>query len=433
MNAKDVHSYYSREDVQNAMLKVAKDREVAGVFRSGSFSQRPNVVLYPNDITAMARTGIIEFHCSLERWTQPMALKQDNYGKLRKGWDLILDIDCKLFEHGKIASEAFIWGLKKHDIKEVSLKFTGGTGFHIGIPWESFPDKVDYKPTSSQYPDLARKIVEYLKEFVRERFEDKILKKFSPEELSSQVNKPLNRIFAEEDKDSENLIDPYQVVEVDSVLVSPRHLFRMPYSLNKKTFLVSLPIKPKDLDVFEKMDAKPDNIKAEVGFLDKYRENEAELLIAESIDWNMRVKRKEKRKAKQLFEFKKALHPDKFPPCVKNILKGLPDGRKRSVFILLNFLRSVKWNWEDIDTLLSDWNLKNSPPLRENYIRSQIRWHKTTGKNVLPPNCEHEGWFKDFGICKPDELCKTIKNPVNYAVRSLKRGKRRTKKTARKK
>ncbi len=419
MNLRKVYEYYSRDDVRNFLLEFGKNREVVGVFRNGNFSQRPNVLLYPNDITAMVKTGVIEFHGSLEHWSQPMNLKSDNYESLRTGWDLILDIDCKLFEHGKIASETFLWGLRKHDLKGVSIKFTGGTGFHIGIPWISIPKTVDYKPAVKLYPELARKIVMYLREFVRERLERKLLKAYSVEELSQQVNKPLGKILSDEG------IEVYEIVDVDPVLISPRHLFRLPYSLNAKTSLVSLPLNPKKLDDFERLEAKPEKTKVEEGFLDQGEENEAELLIAEAVDWYVREKRRAEEKTRRTFEITRKIPPERFPPCIKNILGGLEDGRKRSVFILLNFLRSSKWSWDEIEKLLFEWNEKNKPPLRENYIRSQMRWHKSRGKNILPPNCEHEGWYKDFGVCKPDERCKRVKNPVNYAMIGMRATKRR--------
>lgn len=446
MNLKEVYGYYANEGLRNFIVSFSKNREVTGVFRNGNFSQRPNVILYPNDVLAMVKTGVVEFHCSLEHWSQPMSLKSENYDKLRTGWDLILDIDCKLFEHGKIASEAFIWGLKKHGISNVFLKYTGGTGFHIGIPWESFPDKVDYKPTKQQYPDLARKMIFYLKEFVRERFETKILKKYPPEDLSRQVNKPLGKILAEEG------INPYEVVDVDPILISPRHFFRLPYSINRSTFLVSLPIKPGDLEDFKKMDAKPDKVKVKEGFLDTHKKEEASALVMESSDWWAMKSADEKYEivSEQLEKLRrigyrwisqedlkrfrimgsekgrKIFVPEKlFPPCIKNISKGLVDGRKRSLFTLLNFLRSSNWNWEDIEKYVNEWNEKNKPPLQENYIRSQIRWHKARGKQILPPNCLHSGWYEDFGVCKPDNICggkeKTLKNPVNYGPKTMKR------------
>jgi hypothetical protein len=422
---------------------------VTGVFRSGGFSQRPNVIQYSKDITAMVKTGVIEFHGSLEHWSQPMSLKSDNYDKLRTGWDLILDVDCKLFEHGKIASEAFLWGLRKHEIKGVSIKFTGGTGFHIGIPWESFPKELDYKPMVKRYPDFPRTIIRYLKEFARERFEKNILKQFSVEDLSRQVNKPLGQIFTEDG------IDPFQIVDVDPILISPRHFFRLPYSLNNKTFLVSVPIKIKDLESFKKMDAKPEGLKVEEGFLDKYGKEEANILVIQASDWWGRISRNEKDKIldqefenarKRGFywikrseieklkrtgtreEFKTFVPKKLFPPCMKNISKGLPDGRKRSLFVLINFLRSSNWNWDEIEKFIFEWNDKNKPPLRENLLRSHIRWSRNRNESIPPPNCfkddsKEEGYYKNFGVCEPDNRCEAIKNPVTYPRSMIKKEK----------
>jgi len=446
MNPKNVYAYYSNEELEDFIVKFSRNREVTGVFRNGNFSQRPNVILYPNDVPAMVKTGIVEFHASLERWSQPMNIKPGNYDKLRMGWDLILDIDCKLFEHGKIASEAFVWGLKRHGISNISVKFTGGTGFHIGVPWESFPEKVDYKPTVKQYPELARKIAFYLKEFVRERFEKKLLKQFPVEDISRQVNKPLGRILTDEG------INPYEVVDVDPILISSRHFFRMPYSLNRKTFLVSLPIRPENLMDFKRMDAKAEKVRVREGFLGTYEEEEASTLVMETSDWWARQSAEERKQImnEQLEKLRTAgyrwiseddlrkfrimgprekykifIPETLFPPCIKNISKGLADGRKRSLFTLLNFLQSSNWKWEDIEKFIYEWNEKNNPPLRENYLRSQLRWHRSRGKQILPPNCSHPGWYEDFSVCKPDSICggkeKTIKNPFNYAMKMIKR------------
>lgn len=449
MNLRKIYEYYSREDVKKFIFEFSKNREVTGVFRSGGFSQRPNVIQYPDDILAMAKTGIIEFHGSLEHWSQPMNLKSDNYEQLRTGWDLILDVDCKLFEHGKIASEAFLRGIRRHEINNASIKFTGGTGFHIGIPWESFPKEIDYKSTVKKYPDLARIIARYLKEFVRERFERNILKQFSVEDLSHQVNKPIGEIFTEDG------IDPFQIVDVDPILISPRHFFRLPYSLNRKTFLVSVPIKHGDLENFKKMDAKPEGLKVSEGFLDRHEEGEANTLVIQASEWWGRISRSEKdkildkefeRARKRGFywikraeikkfkktgikgEIKTSVSKKLFPPCIKNISKGLPDGRKRSLFVLINFLRSSNWTWEDIEKYIFEWNENNKPPLRENLIRSHIRWSRNRNESIPPPNCfkddaKEEGYYKDFDVCEPDNRCKAIKNPVTYARSMIKKGK----------
>ena len=421
MNFKEIYSYYLREDVQEALLEIAKDREVVGVFKNGGYGSRPNTLIYSKDILEMVKSGVIEFHGSIERWSQPMALKSENYEKLRIGWDLILDLDCELIEHGKIAAKTFIWGIKKHGIKNFSVKFTGGTGFHIGVPWESFPKTIDYKPIVKQYPELAKKIVFYLKEFVRERLEEEFLKKYSLEELAEQVNKPLGKILIEDS------LNPFEIVEVDPILISERHLFRLPYSLHRKNFLVSMPLKIERIEDFKKEQAKPDKIKIKEKFFGfEAEKNEAEALFIEAIDWWIKhkkeVKVKEKKKKRVYFGYVK---PEYFPPCIKTILQGIPDGRKRSVFILINFLRSLKWKWEDIEKTILEWNEKNKPPLKENYIRSQLRWHKNQKKKILPPNCLSEGWYTDFDVCKQDKICKEIKNPVNYPFKKM--GKRKKK------
>lgn len=416
MNGREILEYYSRKDVQKAILEFAKHREVVGVFKNGEYGSRPNVLLYPEDITSMVRSGVVEFHSSIELWSNPMNVRQDNHHELRKGWDIILDLDCEDIEHGKIASNVLCWALKRHGIRDFSIKFTGGSGFHIGIPWEAIPRRIDYKDSVGEFPELPRKVGLYLKSFCRERLGQALLKRFTPEELAAKVKKPLGEIL------SDYGIDPYKVVEIDPILISPRHLFRMPYSLHRSSFLVSLPINPKDVMDFSPERARPDKIDFR-GFLKGGGSGEAGGLIAEALDWWSKKRLKEKKREFRERIIQRAIPESMFPPCVKNVLVGLQDGRKRSVFILLNFLRSVKWEWKDIERLLGEWNQKNKPPLGENYIRGQFRWHKNRGKSILPPNCVHEGWYASFGVCKPDQYCgfeeRNVKNPVNYPFRLM--------------
>ena len=117
MDMRQVQDYYSREDVQAKMLESARNREIAGVFRNGSFSPRPNVLAYPGDIVSMVKSGVIEFHSSLERWSNPMGIRSDNYSDLRTGWDIILDIDCKEFEHARITAIVLCRAIEKHGIR----------------------------------------------------------------------------------------------------------------------------------------------------------------------------------------------------------------------------------------------------------------------------------------------------------------------------
>ncbi len=424
LDMRSVQDYYSRDDIQKAILDLAKNREIAGVFKTGSFGNRPNVLVYPNDIIEMVKTGIIEFHSSLERWSNPMALRSDNYNELRIGWDLILDIDCKEFEHARLGSMVICKALEKHSIKNYSLKYTGGKGFHIGIPWESIPNIIDYKKAVQLFPDVARHMGLYLKSYTKDKLGDAFLKKYKPEELAKQTGKPLGKILDEDN------IDPFQIIDIDPVLISSRHLFRMPYSINRKTGLVSVPIRPEDLSRFRKDDAHPDMVKVEQKFLEKWKVGEANILVAEAVDWWARKQIAERKSFERKVRITKAIPQELFPPCVQNVREGLADGRKRSVFILINFLSTLKWKREDMENLILDWNKKNKPPLPENYIRGQLRWHKNRGKIILPPNCLNEGFYQSFGACKPDNFCgkdRSVKNPVNYPFRKMDRKRPREK------
>ncbi|MEM4714275.1 MAG: hypothetical protein QXQ79_01900, partial [Candidatus Nanoarchaeia archaeon] len=203
------------------------------------------------------------------------------------------------------------------------------------------------------------------------------------------------------------------LLEIDTIAISSRHLLRMPYSLNEKKWLVSLPIESKRILDFEPEEAKPENIaKVEFLFLEKSRKGEANNLLIHAYDWS--AKPQENKDGKEDFKitYDSKILPEKFPPCLKIILNGLEDGRKRSLFVLLNFLKCAKWNKEEIEQLIQEWNSKNRPPLKTGYIKAQLNWHFKQTKSIPPPNCK--SFYQDFGVCKPDSSCAKIKNPLAY-------------------
>ena len=415
-------SYYSRTDVQQKIMEASRDREVAGVFNTGAFSQRPGSFQYNDDITSLVRNGAVEFHCSIERWSEPMAIKTDNYNHIRTGWDFIIDLDCDDFSHGKVGTIAVCKALEEHGIKHYSVKFTGGTGFHIGVPWESMPKKVDYKPALSMFPGLPRAICMYLKDYCRDDLEKQLMGLDSPEKLAEQAKVKLG------DLQTKDGINPFKLVDIDAVLISPRHLFRMPYSLNMKRMLVSLPVKPTELASFERKNAEPGRIRATLGFLDSYAEDEASALVAETVDWQAKNKQHLFRPSEGAeIRFSNAVEPEHFPPCIRRIMEGLEDGKKRSLFILINFLCSVGWKRDAMEKAVVEWNMKNIPPLADSIIRSTIRSNmsriESQGKGMLPPGCKNEGWYDSIGVCMPDSICggadKSVKNPANYPVRKF--------------
>jgi len=420
-----VWNWYSREAVQKAIVEISKNREVAFVFKDSSFGKRPDTIQYPQDILQAVAEGTIAFHASVERWNQPMKLdvsmtKQDLDG-LRTAWDVFIDPDVNDFEIAKIATKQIIEALKDHGVTSYSVKFSGGKSFHIGIPFESLPEKINFQLTSKQYPDVLHKIIEYLKWYMNDILKEEILSLGVPMDISQRIGKKLEDITSQEG------IEPFKIVSMD--LFGSRHLFRLPYSLHEKTMLASLPIKPENIDKFEKEQASSEKVKIEEKFLVPKKLHDAEALVVEALDWAARYKIEEKVEIpfpKKLAKVR--LIPEQFfPPCVNLILKGLADGRKRSVFILVNFLRNAGWDLEKIEKRLIEWNEKNYPPLRANYLRTQLRWHFRQDRNLLPPNCDNVNFYQDMKVCNPDFICKAgtdkivIKNPVNYPFKKLKK------------
>ena len=207
----------------------------------------------------------------------------------------------------------------------------------------------------------------------------------------------------------------------DLVLISPRHLFRMPYSLHEKTALASVVINKNKISEFQLKDADP--FKVEIrNFLPDAKEGEAKNLLMQALDWSKENIQASSNDGNGEGEKKKEYKPinitdrseKNFPPCIKKILAGVEDGKKRSVFALINFLRSIGAEKEELEKTLSAWNSKNKPPLPTGYINSQISW-ALKRKSLLPPNCRE--FYQGIGVCSPDELCKILKNPVNYVVR----------------
>jgi len=482
--------HYKRSDIQEEMLFNSKLREVAVRFADKGFGKRPDVLTYPKDVLELAKQGATSFHITEEHWSNPLNLSTElsrmQMDDLRTGWDLILDIDCKSWEHSKIVTDLLIKGLQKHGIKSISCKFSGNKGFHIGVPFEAFPDTVQGNPTKLMFPEGTKRIVEYLMDYIDRPGLDitkKILDSGSIAELIKSTGKDEDEligtcctkcetrhtvkkqvwqyvctscdIIKTSNKDLQFMECPKcgklmikqsitpedkckkcgatsfakrfntkAVLDVDTILISSRHMYRMPYSLHEKSGLCSVPIPIDSIISFDKKNAIPETVKTTLRFLDtkNTKQNEAEQLIVEAYDFVPKIeKQKEERKHFTADDLPEQAIPEEFfPPCVNHIFKGVEDGRKRSVFVLLNFLRSCGWEYDQIEDRLNKWNKKNREPLREVYIKGHIRYHKQQKKKMMPPNCDNRMYYKDLRMCLPDNLCKSIKNPVQYAKRKAK-------------
>jgi hypothetical protein len=472
--------------------------------------------MFPNDVFELVRNGVTSFHVSEELWSNPQSIqlnmKKNEYDNIRIGWDLVLDIDCPYWEFAKITTWLFVKALQEHGLKSITTKFSGNKGFHIGVPFEAFPERFHDEDTKNMFPEGPRKIAAYLLHHISEKHvsieKDKIIfgGKFSYtiDELASKTGKQIEELIQtfcktcgkklSDDRksvaqfvcpqcekilegdpdeqykkcpkcnvlmeknivetgkkccskpDTEKRFDPSLIVEVDTVLIAPRHLYRAPYSYHEKSGLVSVPIDIDEILDFEKVKAEPAAVKTgEHVFLDRTTADQEEglKLLMESFDHFARQEQKvhfledlerSERSAMKFEEVQTAIPDSFFPPCIQIISKGLKDGKKRAVFLLTNFLSSCGWEYDDIEDWLKKWNERNPEPLRDQYYLGQVRYAKQTKKKVLPPNCDNQAYYKSFGVCKPDGFCKYIKNPANYAIKRAryanKQGKKDEKKGA---
>ena len=151
-------------------------------------------------------------------------------------------------------------------------------------------------------------------------------------------------------------------------------------------------------------------------------QNEAESLLLDALDWHASLQKEpEKKKEEKKRSYENKIPEELFPPCIKLIFAGIKDGRKRSIFTLINFLRMCNWNWQEIESRLMEWN--KIVPLPANTIMTQIRWAQQNARTA--PNCDNVHYFADIGICQPDATCKggtdriTVKNPINYPLRKI--------------
>ena len=391
--------YYSRQDVQKTLFDFSKNREICPRYFEG-FGKRPDSFQYESDIFELVKRGATSFHCSEELWSQPLNIStnmdEKQLNELRSGWDLILDIDSKYIDYSKIYAKIIIDFLEFSGVRNVGIKFSGSRGFHIIIPWRAFPQEVNGVETKNMFPEWPRVLTKYIMEKTKPKLIEEITKLSSP-------NKYIKDFQASKE------------VMPDLILVSPRHLFRAPYSLHEKTALASVVISKKKISDFQLKDADPFKIEI-MPFSPDVKSGEATRFLMQALDWNKETHSGEQEKKN--IEYKPIHITDRseknYPPCVKKILLGISDGKKRALFSLINFFRSIGTEKQELEAILYSWNEKNNPKLALGYVKSQISW-ALKKKPIMPPNCME--FYQGIGVCLPDELCKLIKNPVNYVVK----------------
>ncbi|MCA9495992.1 MAG: hypothetical protein KC589_03540 [Nanoarchaeota archaeon] len=446
-------NFYSRNDIQKAILKFAKNREIGTRF-DGYFGKRPEVMDNLYDIKKLIEKGVLSFHMSEEIWENPLLLGNQNQTeeekiKNRNGWDLILDLDGVDFLYAQIAGKIIIEFLEELGIKNISTKFSGNKGFHIAIPFEAFSKNIiGIGETRTLFPQAARKIASYIMFEVKGKISKQILEnEKSIENIAKKYNIPLEDLINDDPKSLNFNFE--KVIEIDTILIASRHLFRMPYSLNEKSGLVSIPVENNKITSFKKFEANPDMVKPEkyekYEFL-KYNPKfgkDADILLVKSYEDNEERKQeleKRARKLKQerqgmkkglifegdysgdLFEITEEVDPKDFPQTIQFVLNNeLPDGKKRALFLILTYLYSIKYKPEHIDEIIENWNKKQPTPLKTNYLHAQLFWFNSRNSIISPPNFTNDNYYKGIGI--PEDIIQAdrnkfkntnIKNPLHY-------------------
>lgn len=484
--------WYKRRDVQEAILRDCSHREVSPRFGEG-FGKRPDALFYPADVFSFATKRATSFHCSEERWSDPLKLKTGSARKvlddLRIGWDLVLDIDCPYWLFAKITAKLFLMAFEEHSIECETIKFSGNKGFHIAVPWEAFPEEVNGRPTKELFPEGPRAIATYLLDYIstnlikvsnntiifgrQYKISFERLKKMTKKDTSELIIEVCRRCHTPREKraTSQNLFlcescghtvrmskksdylkcercggimalqtsDKNQrcancggsefeprfnvksLIEVDTILLASRHLFRAPYSLHEKSGLVSAVFPKEHVMEFEKVEAEQESVKSFPRFINpsSVRRGEATELLVKALDLSSLTEEKANTQKREFTTPEEAIPEELFPPCMKNILSGLVDGKKRAMFALTNLFRTCGWGHDQILSRLEEWNKQNPEPLREVLIKGHVRYAKMKKEVVPPPNCK--SFYQDLRVCTPDNFCRFIKNPAQYAKRKAER------------
>ncbi len=293
--------------------------------------------------------------------------------------------------------------LTEYGVKTLGLKFSGNRGFHLVIPSESFPEKVNSERIANLYPRLPREIVNLIRDEIREDLTDYLVSQGFKEEIKT-----------------EDGTNPFLFSDLENNW-GDRHLFRLPYSLHGSSGLVSMPLKWGELESFQRKDARVENVKTDRDFVKSPEGKEAFNLVVQAMD---RLSEKKEDGSNAASRNSGSIEmqdvdagPEDFPPTIENILNGLEDGRKRGLFILLNFFDTLGFDWEWIEDRIWEWNSDNKEPLPESYINSQLKWHRNREETVPPPNYDADGYYRDMQVYEGDNLEEQVPNPVSYVIR----------------
>jgi hypothetical protein len=229
--SQDILNYYGRSDVQRELFDFSRDRRLifndegldSRVFHDARFRR---IAEEPGDFYRIVRSSIRTskgdrrpetypaFHGTQSRFLNPSARSG------RYGCDLVIDIESKeSFRRAKAATFGVVERLGSFEVP-FALKFTGGTSFHLIIPHEKLCQRIGGVRPSDSFSQFANACFDLL---------------------------------------SRDLRHSGRGIYIDGSFCDQRHFFRLPYSINENTGLVSLPLRAEELRDFEMAQAKMGN------------------------------------------------------------------------------------------------------------------------------------------------------------------------------
>jgi hypothetical protein len=214
LRKEDILAYYGRErtDVAEALFNYGSDRRVTMTTDPGTLGRGGGQMGFRSttEVLQAAQKALDGMDGSIPRkypaFHGTLARSLPNTGFMKRpqrGADLVFDIDVKSNYREAFKEGAKIIKFLDFYNAPYRVKFSGGSGPHIIIPYEAFPDEV-----------------------MGGRFE--------------RAHKTLFQFVSSRSKAN----------HVDGSFTSFGHFYRMPYSLNENTGLVSLPLRSEQYNDF---------------------------------------------------------------------------------------------------------------------------------------------------------------------------------------
>lgn len=103
----------------------------------------------------------------------------------------------------------------------------------------------------------------------------------------------------------------------------------------------------------------------------------------------------------------------KFPPCIEEILSNIGNNLPHSArFTLVTFLHKIGYDVSDIIEIF-----RKSPDFNERIAQYQVEHIVGLRGSRIEYNVPSCKKILSYGFCRPDELCRNIKHPLQYLVK----------------